>query len=57
MFLIPVKKEPDNGKAIKHKIKSIDSFRFISSSLKNLFDNLSEGLHNDKCTDCKSYLD
>ena len=29
----------------------------MSSSLSNLVDNLSEGLHNDKCTDCKSYLD
>ena len=29
----------------------------MSSSLSNLADNLSERLHNDKCTDCKSYLD
>ena len=29
----------------------------MSSSLSNLVDNLSEGLHSDKCTDCKSYLD
>ena len=29
----------------------------MSSSLSNLVDNLSEGLHNDKCTDCKSCLD
>ena len=27
------------------------------SSLSNLVDNLSEGLHSDKCTDCKSCLD
>ena len=38
-------------------MKFIDSFRFMSSSLPNLVDNLSEGLHNDKCTDCKSCLD
>ena len=25
-------------------------------SLSSLVDNLSEGLHNGKCTDCKSYL-
>ena len=29
----------------------------MSSSLSNLVDNLSEGLHSNNCTDCKSYLD
>ena len=29
----------------------------MSSSLSNFAGNLSEGLHSDKCTDCKSYLD
>ena len=29
----------------------------MSSSLSNLIDNLSEGLHCDKCVDCNSYLD
>ena len=29
----------------------------MSSSLSNLVDNLSEGLHSDKCTCCKSCLD
>ena len=27
------------------------------TSLSNLVNNLSDGVHNDKCTDCKSYLD
>ena len=27
------------------------------TSLSKLIDNLSEGLHNDKCKDCMSYLD
>ena len=42
---------------ISYKINFIDSFRFMSSSLSNLADNSSEGLHSDKCTDCKSCLD
>ena len=42
---------------ISYKTKFIDSFRFMSSSLPNLVDNLSEGLHNDNCTDCKSCFD
>ena len=29
----------------------------MSSSLSSLVDNLSEGLHSDKCTDCKSCID
>ena len=35
----------------------IDSFRFMSSSLSSLANNLSEELHCSKCIDCKSYLD
>ena len=42
---------------MSYKIKFIDSFRFMSSSLANLAGNLSEELHSDECTDCKSYLD
>ena len=56
-FSVPIKEELDNRKSITYKIKFIDSLRFISSSLSNLVDNLSEGLHSDKCTDCKSCLD
>ena len=29
----------------------------MSSSLPKLVDNLSEGIHNNKCSDCKSNLD
>ena len=40
------------------KYQVFDSFRFMSSSLSNLVNNLSEGLNSDKCTYCKSsYLD
>ena len=42
---------------ISYKIKFIDSFRFMSSSLSSFVDNLSEGLHSDRCTHCKSCLD
>ena len=64
-FSVPIKKEitkidkDGNDKIMKmsYKIKFIDSFRFMSGSLSNLVDDLAEGLHNDKCTDCKSCLD
>ena len=54
------KKDKDgNDKITKtsYKIKFIDSYRFMSCLLSSLVTNLSEGLHNDKCTDCKSYRD
>ena len=54
---VPIRKKNDNGKTITCKIKFIDSFRFMSSSLSNLVNNLSEGLNCDKCIDCKFYLD
>ena len=42
---------------ILYKIKFIDSFTFMSSSLSSLVVNLSDGLCSDKCKNCKSYLD
>ena len=59
-FSVPIKKEIKNKNKIieiTYKIKFIDSFRFMSTSLSKLVDNLSEGLHNNRCVDCKSYLD
>ena len=64
-FSVPIKKEitkidkDGNGKImeISYKINFIDSFRFMSISLSNLVTNLSEELHSDKRTDCKSCLD
>ena len=59
-FSVPVKKEIKNKKKIieiTYKIKFIDSYRFMSTSLSKLVDNLSEGLHNNRCVDCKSSLD
>ena len=59
-FSVPIKKEitkKDKIIKISFKIKFIDSYRFTSTSLSKLVDNLSEGLHNDRCIDCKSCLD
>ena len=59
-FSVPIKKEIENKNKIieiTYKIKFIDSYRFMSTSLSKLVDNLSEGLHNNRCVDCKSYLD
>ena len=42
---------------ISYKIKFINSFRFMSTSLSSLVDNLSDGLHSYKCVDCESFLD
>ena len=42
---------------ISYKIKFIDSYRFMSTYISNLVCNLSEGLHNDRCIDCKACLD
>ena len=56
-FPVPIKKELDNCKIITYKLKFIDTFRFMSTSLPKLAKYLSEKLHSDKYTDCKSKLD
>ena len=57
-FSVSLKKKIENKNLeINYKIKFIDSFRFMSSSLSKIVDNLSEGIHNNKCSDCKSNLD
>ena len=57
-FSVPLKKKIENKNLkITYKIKFIYRFRFMSSSLSKLVDNLSEGIHNNKCVDCKSSLD
>ena len=64
-FSITIKKEitkkgkngNDKITKISYKIKFIDSYRFMSTSLSSRVSNLSEGLHNDWRIDCKSCLD
>ena len=57
-FSVPLKEKIENKNIeITYNIKFIDSYRFMSSSLSKLVDNLSEGIHNNKCADCESCLD
>ena len=50
-FSVPFKKEIDNGKKVTYKLKFIDSYRFMSTSLSNLVDNLS-GICDKECKKC-----
>ena len=57
-FLVPIKKKIENKDLeISYEVKFKGSYRFMSSSLSKLVDNLSEGIHNNKCLDCNSFLD
>ena len=57
-FSVPIKKESNEDGTIIYRIKFIDSFRFMSTSLSTLVDNLSNRiLDNRKCTNCDSSLE
>ena len=43
-FLVPIKKQLANDKTVTYKLKFIGSFRFMSTSLSNLVNNLSNEL-------------
>ena len=56
-FSVPLKKKIENESIeINYKIKFIDSYRFMATSLSKLVDNLTEDIHGDKRVDCKSDL-
>ena len=48
---MPLKKANDTSKKITYKLKFIDSYRFTSTSLSNLVDNLS-GIYDKECKKC-----
>ena len=62
-FFVPIEKEVtiidkySNGSVvtISHKIKFIDSARFMATSLSNIVDNLAEGIHKIICKDCNYF--
>ena len=57
-FSVSIKKNIENKDIeITYKIIFIDSYRFMAMSLSKLVENLSEGIHNNKCVDCESCLD
>ena len=65
-FSVPIKKECDDGKTIADKLKFIDGFRFMLTSLSELFDNMSGNFdsieckscaENNKCEECKKLIE
>ena len=53
-FSVPIKKKWDDGQTITYKLRFIDSFRFMSTSLSELADNM---FGNFNSIECKSYTE
>ena len=51
-FSVPIKKKCDNGKTIAFKLRFIDSFRFMLTSLSERVDNTSGNFNSIECKSC-----
>ena len=51
-FSAPIKKKCDDSKTITYKLRFIDSFRFMSTSLSELVDNMSGNFNSIECKSC-----
>ena len=51
-FFVPIKKKCDNGKTISYKLRFIDSFRFMPTSLSEPVDNISGNFTGVECESC-----
>ena len=51
-FSVKIKKEGNNGKKTTYKLRFIDSFIFMSTSLSELVDNMSGIFNSIECKSC-----
>ena len=51
-FFVPIKKQCDDNKTIAYKLSFIDRFRFMSTSLSELIDNMSGHFNSIECKSC-----
>ena len=51
-FSVPIKKKCDDSKTITYKLRFIDSFRFMPTSLSELVDNMSGNFNSIECKSC-----
>ena len=65
-FSVPIKNKCDDGKTVAYKLRFIDSFRYILTSLSELVDNMSGSFNsierqscteNNRCEQCKKLIE